>query len=127
MSLELANVRFIPSIHQRMAFADEARRVFAEWRPDCVAVELPAPLGEWIVRGVFRLPQLSAVCYPVPGAEGEMHYVPIDPADSMIDALRIALAGEAEPLLGRNDAVGQARALDALYRSADEGSPVTLV
>jgi hypothetical protein len=38
-----------------------------------------------------------------------------------------AIAGEAKPLLGRDDAVGQARALEALYRSADEGAPVTLV
>ena len=37
-----------------------------------------------------------------------------------------AIAGEAEPLLGRDDAVGQARALEALHRSADEGRPVEL-
>jgi hypothetical protein len=37
-----------------------------------------------------------------------------------------AIAGEAEPLLGRDDAVGQARASEALYRSADEGRPVEL-
>jgi predicted dehydrogenase len=37
-----------------------------------------------------------------------------------------AIAGEAEPLLGRDDAVGQARVLDALYQSADEGRPVEL-
>ena len=34
--------------------------------------------------------------------------------------------GEAEPLLGRADAMGQARALEALYRSAATGAPVTL-
>ena len=37
-----------------------------------------------------------------------------------------AIAGEAEPLLGREDAVGQARAIEALYRSAETGRPVTL-
>jgi hypothetical protein len=37
-----------------------------------------------------------------------------------------AITGEAEPLLGREDAVGQARALQALYDSADEGRPVEL-
>jgi D-xylose 1-dehydrogenase (NADP+, D-xylono-1,5-lactone-forming) len=37
-----------------------------------------------------------------------------------------AAAGRAEPRLGRCDAVGQARALAALYRSAREGSAVLL-
>jgi D-xylose 1-dehydrogenase (NADP+, D-xylono-1,5-lactone-forming) len=37
-----------------------------------------------------------------------------------------AIRGEAELLLGREDAVAQARAIEALYRSAEEGKPVTL-
>ena len=38
-----------------------------------------------------------------------------------------AAAGVVEPLLGREDALGQARAIDALYRSAaEEGRPVEL-
>ena len=35
-----------------------------------------------------------------------------------------AILGEAEPLLGRADAVGQARTIDALYRSAATGAAV---
>jgi predicted dehydrogenase len=38
-----------------------------------------------------------------------------------------AIRGEKEPLLGRGDALGQARALAALYLSAEEGRPVELV
>ena len=37
-----------------------------------------------------------------------------------------ALRGEAELLLGRDDAMGQARALEALHGSATNGAPVTL-
>jgi D-xylose 1-dehydrogenase (NADP+, D-xylono-1,5-lactone-forming) len=37
-----------------------------------------------------------------------------------------AIRGEAEPLLGRTDALGQARAIEALYRAADTGQSVTL-
>ena len=37
-----------------------------------------------------------------------------------------AIRGEKEPLLGRADALGQARALAALYLSAEEGRPVEL-
>jgi predicted dehydrogenase len=42
--------------------------------------------------------------------------------ENMSDAIR----GEAEPLLGRADAVGQARTIAALYRSAEMGVPVSL-
>ena len=38
-----------------------------------------------------------------------------------------AVAGEAPALLGRADALGQARVIDALYRSAAEGKAVTMV
>ncbi len=37
-----------------------------------------------------------------------------------------AVAGEEPPLLGRDDAVAQARVLDALLRSAETGAPVSL-
>jgi predicted dehydrogenase len=37
-----------------------------------------------------------------------------------------AIRGEAAPLLGREDAVGQARAIEALYRSAESGETVSL-
>ena len=37
-----------------------------------------------------------------------------------------AAAGEKESLLGRADALAQARTIDALYRSAEAGEPVTL-
>ena len=43
------------------------------------------------------------------------------------DNFSLAIRGEAEPLLGRADALGQARAIEALYRSADTGRPVPLV
>jgi D-xylose 1-dehydrogenase (NADP+, D-xylono-1,5-lactone-forming) len=55
--------------------------------------------------------------------------IALEPADSYrleLENLSDAIHGDAEPLLGRDDAVGQARAIDALYRSAATGSPVTL-
>jgi D-xylose 1-dehydrogenase (NADP+, D-xylono-1,5-lactone-forming) len=53
--------------------------------------------------------------------------IAVEPADSYrleLENLSLAARGEAEPLLGRRDAVGQARVLEALYRSADQGAPV---
>ena len=42
--------------------------------------------------------------------------------ENMSDAIR----GEGEPLLGRADALGQARVIEALYRSAESGAAVDL-
>jgi predicted dehydrogenase len=53
----------------------------------------------------------------------------LKPADSYrleLENLGDAIAGRAEPLLGRADAVGQARTIDALYRSAAARAPVAL-
>jgi len=40
------------------------------------------------------------------------------------DNLAAAIRGGEAPLLGRDDAIGQARAIEALYASADSGAPV---
>jgi len=53
----------------------------------------------------------------------------VDVADSyrlQLENMSESIRGRATPLLGREDALGQARAIDALYRSAAEGVPVTV-
>jgi D-xylose 1-dehydrogenase (NADP+, D-xylono-1,5-lactone-forming) len=55
--------------------------------------------------------------------------IELEPEDSyrlQLENMSAAIRGRAEPLLGRADALGQARALEALYRSADEDGPVSL-
>jgi xylose dehydrogenase (NAD/NADP) len=44
-----------------------------------------------------------------------------------LENLADAIRGRAEPLLGRDDAVGQARAIDALYRAAETAEAVRVV
>jgi D-xylose 1-dehydrogenase (NADP+, D-xylono-1,5-lactone-forming) len=59
--------------------------------------------------------------------DGSVEEIAVEPADSyrlQLENMNDAIRGEAEPLLGREDAVGQARAIEALYRSATEGRPV---
>jgi D-xylose 1-dehydrogenase (NADP+, D-xylono-1,5-lactone-forming) len=61
--------------------------------------------------------------------EGGIERIPLDPVDSYrleLENLGDAIAGRASPLLGREDALGQARTIEALYRSADTGAPVAL-
>jgi D-xylose 1-dehydrogenase (NADP+, D-xylono-1,5-lactone-forming) len=49
-----------------------------------------------------------------------------DPYRLELEDVGRAIRGEAGPLLGRDDAMGQARALDALLRSAESGRPVRM-
>ena len=48
------------------------------------------------------------------------------PYERELSNFAAAIAGEAEPLLGRDDAVAQARVIEALYRSAESGEAVDL-
>ena len=59
----------------------------------------------------------------------EREVIKLKPVDSYrleLEDMAAAIAGERAPLLGREDAIGQARAIDALYRSAAEGRAVVL-
>jgi len=56
----------------------------------------------------------------------EIRLEPTDPYLLELENLSDAILGETEPLLGRADAVGQAKALEALFASAHRGAPVVL-
>ena len=51
---------------------------------------------------------------------------PINPYQCELDDMAAAIRGEKAPRLGRDDAMGQARTIEALYRSAETGAPVSL-
>jgi predicted dehydrogenase len=61
--------------------------------------------------------------------DGGVERIELEHVDSYrleLENLSDAIRGEAELLLGREDALGQARALEALHRSATTATPVTL-
>ena len=58
------------------------------------------------------------------GAVEELRAEDADPYACELRDFAAAVAGEREPLLGRADALGQARAIEALYRSAGSGQMV---
>jgi xylose dehydrogenase (NAD/NADP) len=75
--------------------------------------------GVAFVRDPFLIPE--------PGIElhrgGEIERVEVEQADRyqlQLENFGDAIRGGADPLLGREDAVGQARAIELLYRAADE-------
>ena len=61
--------------------------------------------------------------------DGSVERIEIEPEDSYgleLEDLSDAIRGEGSPLLSRDDAVGNARAIEALYRSADTAQVVSL-
>ena len=61
--------------------------------------------------------------------DGKVERIELEPVDSYrleLENLSDAIRGEGELLLSRDDAVGQARALEALHESATTGKPVSL-
>jgi D-xylose 1-dehydrogenase (NADP+, D-xylono-1,5-lactone-forming) len=61
--------------------------------------------------------------------DGDVEQIELEPVDSYrleLENLADAIRGEAPLLLGREDAVAQARALEALHRSAGTDAPVRL-
>ena len=61
--------------------------------------------------------------------DGSTELVEVEEADAYtleLENLAAAIEGRAPALLGRADAVGQARAIDALYRSAESGTRIAV-
>jgi hypothetical protein len=83
-------VLLVPILHSRVEFAMEVRRAFKAFRPDHVAVEFPDTLKERTLYGIRRLPLLSVVYYEE--ADGAFVYLPIEPTDGQVEAVRLALA-----------------------------------
>ncbi|MEE8143182.1 MAG: hypothetical protein V3T77_08780 [Planctomycetota bacterium] len=92
--LRFERIECIPIIHGRLAFAMEARRRLLEHRYDAIAVELPPSLQEAMDDALQRLPTASVILYREQpeflAPEAPCYYVPVQPADAIIEALRIA-------------------------------------
>ncbi len=93
-------IRVLPIIHGSGDYAVRVRSEMLARTPDCLAVPLPPSFQDPVEAAVARLPVVSAVVQPDAGgpAEGEgFSYVPIDPCQGIIAAIRLAL-GEHLPV-----------------------------
>jgi predicted dehydrogenase len=93
--------------------------------PDRAALEVVGEKGSLVVGDPWhvRSPGIGLL------REGTAQTIPIERANSYrleLEDLCAAIRGEAAPLLGREDALGQARTIDALYRSAARAGTVDL-
>jgi hypothetical protein len=98
-SLERGRFSYLPVVPGRLEFSIEVRRRILADRPAVVAVELPETLEKTYLEAIQRLPQISVIFYNDPAArlrreindESEQAiFVPVEPADPFVEAIRSA-------------------------------------
>ncbi len=99
-------LHILPVCHYRAEFASEVRRTIHQLEPRVVAVELPSSLTDVFSRAIARLPRLSVVVFPA--GDGSMVYLPIEPIDPGVEAVRSARELGAEVALVDLDVEGYA-------------------
>lgn len=91
--LHHGNIAYFPVVPGRMEFALRLRRYLLQHHPSVVAVELPSDLAAAYAEAVARLPQMSVILIAPDDRYAEDEpatYVPIEPADPFIEAIRTA-------------------------------------
>ena len=106
-SLRRGRFTYLPVVPGRLEFAIEVRRGILRDRPQVVALELPITLQQHYVRAVARLPEISVIVYPDETAAQENAeraiYVPVEPADPFVEAIRTALETGADVVFADPD------------------------
>jgi hypothetical protein len=84
------SITLVPFLHGRSVFAAQVRELCATSRFDCIAVDLPGPFQDEIGPAVENLPCIQAItAREVAGPA--CFYLPIDPCDAAIEAVRQAV------------------------------------
>lgn len=102
-SLQRGRFTYFPVVPGRMEFALEVRRAILERKPQVVALELPTTLQQAYRRAVPRLPEMSVIFYAEGGEEDRAVYVPVEPADPFVEAIRTASEIGAEVIFADPD------------------------
>lgn len=93
------NIIYFPVVPGRIEFAARVRRYLLEHRPGVVAVELPGSLERQYDAAIARMPKMSVIVIPDEhDPEAQAMYIPIEPADAFVEALRTAHEVEAKTL-----------------------------
>jgi len=85
-------VHILPVLHESLESADRTRRAVDELQPDAIAVEVPSSLERAWLKAVDRLPAISVLLYE--NARGQTIYLPVQPADPLVEAARLARQGD---------------------------------
>jgi len=89
-SLRRGRFSYLPVVPGRLEFAIEVRQAILRERPQVVALELPITLQQQFLRAVARLPEISVIVYPDENDPERAIYVPVEPADPFVEAIRTA-------------------------------------
>ncbi len=98
-SLQRGSLRYFPVVPGRVEFAIAVRQLLLSERPSAVAVELPLFLEPLYRRALARLPEISVILYHDDSSSGDDEralYVPVEPCDPFIEALRTAAEIDAQ-------------------------------
>jgi len=102
-TLGRGNLTYFPVVPGRIEFSLRVRRYLLEHRPRVVAVELPSSLESQYSAALDRMPQMSVIVIAEPdgadGAEDGAVYIPVEPGDPFVEALRTAREIGAETVL----------------------------
>ncbi|HUE01620.1 MAG TPA: hypothetical protein VMR62_18765 [Bryobacteraceae bacterium] len=102
-SLRRGRFTYLPVVPGRLEFAIEVRQAILRDRPQVVALELPITLEAQFLRAVARLPEISAITYADESDPERAIYVPVEPADPFVEAIRSALEIGAEVVFADPD------------------------
>ncbi len=98
-TLKRGRLTYFPVVPGRLEFAIRIRRYILAHRPNLVAVELPTSLEDLYRKALDRLPQMSVIVIPdaLTGSsaynseeEQQASYIPVEPCDPFVEALRTA-------------------------------------
>lgn len=88
IGLAFADGWVLPVLRGNLEFAWLTRQVIASTSPSAIAVEQAESLASAVDQAIARLPLLSVVRYPDPRQHGRPIYLPIEPADALVEAIR---------------------------------------
>jgi hypothetical protein len=96
--LDRGRIRYFPVVPGRLEFTIELRRRMLAEKPAVVAVELPGFLEDAYKKALARLPEMSVILYHREAGriskqdkdEEEAIYVPVEPCDPFVEAVRTA-------------------------------------
>ena len=92
-TLSRGHLTYFPVVPGRIEFAVKVRRYLLERRPRVVAVELPSSLEGQYQAALERMPQMSVIVIAEPDdgyTEEKAVYIPVEPGDPFVEALRTA-------------------------------------
>ena len=112
-SLRRGQFTYLPVVPGRLEFAIEIRQAILRDRPQVVALELPVTLRQHFLRAVARLPEISVIVYPDENDPERAIYVPVEPADPFVEAIRTGLETGADIVFADPDSGDRPHLKDA--------------